>query len=379
MYAMMVVPSDFPNGDAGAVRDIAFAKMYQQLGYEVILVGAGKKDTCGSFQGVTFYSVYEEKKGIQGQLYRFIMYPQKYMAVIQSVINKKGSPGLIHINDIAARVIHRLHQYSVKRKIPMLHDSTEWYSPCEFKMGRLDKAYLLKDRLNKRVIQNPMKVIGISSYLTDHFSNRGLDALRIPVITDVVNTPTGKHGGSVIRLIYAGSPAGKDYVKESIQGFGLLTAEEQSKFEYHLYGIHRDQLKQLLGSDTLSEKIVAHGRVERTVVEQALLDSDFSVLLRPDRERYTKAGFPTKSVEAMAHGVAMLCNITSDLGLYLEHGSNAVVCSGYTPKDFARALRYTLTMDRERINTMKEKARETADRYFDYRLWAQSLGDFIRG
>ena len=35
MYVLMVVPSNFPNGDAGAVRDMAFAKIYQELGYEV--------------------------------------------------------------------------------------------------------------------------------------------------------------------------------------------------------------------------------------------------------------------------------------------------------------------------------------------------------
>ena len=35
MYVLMVVPSDFPNGDAGAVRDEAFALIYKELGYDV--------------------------------------------------------------------------------------------------------------------------------------------------------------------------------------------------------------------------------------------------------------------------------------------------------------------------------------------------------
>ena len=47
MYVLMVVPSNFPNGDAGAVRDMAFAKIYQELGYEVYLIGAGKTGKKG--------------------------------------------------------------------------------------------------------------------------------------------------------------------------------------------------------------------------------------------------------------------------------------------------------------------------------------------
>lgn len=45
-------------------------------------------------------------------------------------------------------------------------------------------------------------------------------------------------------------------------------------------------------------EIIAHGRVSREEVTQALSNSDFSILLRPSNERYTKAGFPTKSVDA---------------------------------------------------------------------------------
>jgi len=262
----------------------------------------------------------------------------------------------------------------------MIHDSTEWYSPCEFTHGKLDKAYILKDRLNRKVICSPIKVVGISSYLTKHFHERGLPAARIPVIMDVENTRVSDVTTSEkVRLIYAGSPAKKDLLREVVLGISGLTSKEQNRIELHVYGASIEQLKTAASVEAVPDCIKAYGRVPRSEVEHAMLESDFSILLRPAEERYTKAGFPTKSVEAMSHGVAMICNLTSDLGMYLEDGVNAVIARSHDEESFGAAIRRVLALDRKGINQIKKNARATAEKNFDYRKWVPALKRLIEG
>ena len=377
MYVLMVVPSNFPNGDAGAVRDMAFAKIYQELGYEVFLIGAGRGEKAGIYQEVHYYSLYKEVKSLTDHFIKFVSATRNYMQQINRIIDEIGTPSMIHINSIPEGVIGNLIKIAERRNIPILHDSTEWYSACEFSRGKLDKAYILKDRLNRIVIKKPIRVIGISSYLTDHFKSRGLKAVRIPVIMDVENTGTSINTDEKIKLIYAGSPAKKDYLKEIVLGVELLSEENQEKLELHILGATEDQIKGLTGLQVLPKCVKAYGRVPREKVEEVMLQMDFSVLLRPSEERYTKAGFPTKSVEAMSHGVAMICNLSSDLGMYLKDGENAVIVDGYDEKAFAQSLERVLLMNSAEIDVLKKNARQLTEDEFDYRNWVKKVYEFI--
>lgn len=377
MYVLMVVPSNFPNGDAGAVRDMAFAYIYQELGYEVYLIGAGRGDREGDFNGVHYYSLHKEANTTVDHIRRFLCLSKQYTDLIELVISKNGKPSVIHINSIPEKAINFLIRIAKKYDVPMIHDSTEWYSPCEFVHGRLDKAYILKDRLNKRIIRRPIKVIGISTYLTEHFVSRGLKSVRIPVIMDIKNTSISVNASEKIKLIYAGNPANKDYLKEIVLGASLLSRDLQDKLELHILGANEEQIMNLAGIKKLPDCIKAYGRVPREKVEDVMKSMDFSVLLRPSEERYTKAGFPTKSVEAMAHGVAMICNLSSDLGIYLKDGRNAILVKGYNEQSFSKSLEYVLTLNRKEIDNIKKEARRTADSNFDYRIWVPIVKDFI--
>lgn len=377
MYVMMVVPSNFPNGDAGAVRDMAFAKIYQELGYEIFLIGAGRREKEGTYQGVHYYSLYKEAESLFDHLKRFIDAKSAYMSIVNRLIKCNGLPSVIHVNDVSHGAIEQLRKIAEKNSIPMLHDSTEWYSPCEFSHGKLDKAYILKDRLNREVIRQPIRVIGISSYLTEHFKGRGLKAVRIPVIMDVKTAKTSVNEDEKIKLIYAGSPANKDYLKEIVLGVTLLSEDNQKQLELHILGANEDQIKGLTDLQILPDCIKAYGRVPREKVEEVMLGMDFSVLLRPSEERYAKAGFPTKSVEAMSHGVAMICNISSDLGMYLRDGKNAIIVDGYDEKVFSKSLERILFMSRADIDAIKHNARQLAEEEFDYRGWVDTVSDFI--
>lgn len=377
MYVLMLVPSNFPDGDAGAVRDMAFANIFMELGYDVFLIGAGKCNKEGIVNGIKYYSVYREAKTKLDHLKRFLFSKSTYMSFIKQIIIKNGFPSIIYINDVAHRLIKHLRKCAKKNNILMIHDSTEWYSACEFKYGVMDKQYILKNNLNRAVIKNPIKVIGISSYMTDYFKNRGINAVRIPVIMNVLNSKIAINNDSKIKLIYAGSPANKDYLKEIILGTTMLSEDNKQKIELHIVGVNELKIKEMTKLKSLPTCIKTYGWIPREMVEKVMLKMDFSVLLRPAKERYAKAGFPTKSVEAMSHGVSMLCNISSDLGMYLKDGENAIIISGCDEKSFLQGLERVLMLNRNQINSIKKNARQLAEREFDYRNWINTVSDFI--
>jgi glycosyltransferase involved in cell wall biosynthesis len=269
-------------------------------------------------------------------------------------------------------------RFARNHNITLIHDSVEWYSPCEFKHGKWDISYIVNNRLNTRVVRNPVKVIAISEFLKDHFVSRGIQTKRIPVIMDVKGARYESHRqDDVINLIYAGSPANKDYLKEIILAVQQLDDEEKQKLKLNIYGASEEQIINSLGVTQLDKCVIPHGRVAREVVKAALLESDFSLLLRPQNERYTKAGFPTKSVEAMSHGVAMICNLTSDLGMYLRDGENAIIVNDCSVDAMTEAIRKALKLDRASMDRIKRNARITAEINFDYRCWIDIVGELI--
>lgn len=378
MYVLMVVPSDFPEGDAGAVRDMAFAKMYRALGYQTILLGMGKQQKSGEFEGVQYYSLYQEKNNIWDHIVKYFGYKKRCVAYLQAIFQKYGMPSVIHMNDIPEGAIKYLVKLAKKKHITILHDSTEWYSSSEFSRGIWDKAYILKNRLNTTVIHSPIKVIAISQYLEEHFKSRGLSVIRIPVILDVKRALVANAvEKEKIQMIYAGSPGQKDYLREIVLAIKALTKEEQEKLKIHIFGVDEKQLKECCNIENVESCFSIYGRVSREMVLHEMLHMDFSLLLRPAGERYAKAGFPTKVVEAMSHGVAMICNMSSDLGLYLKDGENAICVSECSAESMVIALRKALAMRRDDIDKLKNNARCLAEKSFDYRCYLEEMRQII--
>lgn len=377
-YVLMISPNNFPNGDAGAVRDDCFAKIYQELGYQVIHIGMNPNIENIKYENTICYSIYKNNDGIFRKFKNSVTYRKRLKKICVKILENNGYPNLIHIYDIPKSGIEFARKLAIKNRIKIVHDSVEWYSPCEFKWGIFSYPYYLKNRTNTKLIRKPMNVYAISIYLENYYKNKELKTLRVPVLMDVMNTEIAVNRiDSKLSLIYAGSPANKDYLKEMVLAVESLSFDEKEKLKFNIYGATNEDIKIITGMNELSNCIEAHGRVSREEVKKALLNADFSPLLRPENERYTKAGFPTKSVEAMSHGVAMMCNLTSDLEMYLNDGENALIVDGCSAVAMTASIRRALHMNQDRIRSIKTEARKTAENNFDYRKWISSVQGMI--
>ena len=153
---------------------------------------------------------------------------------------------------------------------------------------------------------------------------------------------------------------------------------EKERLEFHVFGVNRTQIAHLCKRQVLDSCFQIYGRVPRNEVIRVLRDMDFSLLLRPADERYAKAGFPTKAVEAMSNGVVMMCNISSDLDLYLKDAANAIIVQDATPEALAEAVRRALALSREDIHHLKHAAKKMAIEKFDYQKYVDTMQHFIQ-
>lgn len=370
---LIVTTNSFPNGDAGAVRLGSFASIFQSLGYTPIVVGMG--ETTGfaekSCDGVRYYSLRYPSGSTFYRVLGRLFYKKHLKKVVKPFADQLDG---ILIDSGDPSTMSFVKKLAKKNGIMPIYDSVEWYSECEFKNGSRNVIYRYNNALNTKIIDNDYKVIAISSYLEEHFASRGIHVVRVPVIMDMQKIQIGdreKSNSDRIKIVYAGSIGTKDHIAEMVDGISYLGDSEREKLLFSVIGITREQYEEKYGKikDEVKDSVAFMGRVSRDVVLENLATADFSFLLRPSKERYTKAGFPTKVVEGLASGLPMLCNYSSDLELYLKDKENSIIINECSAEACAEALRRALTLTAEELYSLKLNARKTAEENFDWRLY----------
>ncbi len=376
---LMVSENKFPNGDAGSLRDLHFAKIYYELGYNVILICKNTECSCGEYETFTYLSTYKKADHIFKKALKYIGYKRQLQQIIKSIECKYGKPKIIHLYSAPVNGVLYLKKYSKKEGLQIIHDSVEWYSACEFSKGIFDKSYILKELLNRKLIDQPIKVIAISKYLENYFSAKGLPTLRIPVLMDKNNSNSDiVRGEEKIHIIYAGSPGNKDSLRDIISAYLNTSILSRCKLCLHVVGVSsqdliRNKIYTFEEVHLINECVKFYGRIPHSDVLQLLKKMDFSILVRPASERYTKAGFPTKSVEAMMNSVAMMCNLTSDLGMYLKHNENSFIIKDDAVNSIIDAFNDIAKLKDEDILKLRRAARLLAEEIFDYRLYKREI------
>ena len=384
-YFIFITGDKYPAMDAGATRTHSFVKICAELGYEPIVIGMGEYtgNTYQTFEGIKYYSLRLKNKDILSRLIGRMLFPYFAKKLIFNFQPRyvKG----IMLSSLSNRYfLAFIKKISLKYRIPVIYDSVEWYSPSEFKNGKNNSYFKANDNLNNHLIMPPLKVVAISRYLENHFVEKGVSVVRIPVILDVENiTHTVKSvDASVIKIVYAGSPGNKDRLYELIAAVSQLSSEEQKRLHIRIIGIDKDTFIKKWWSNeifSISQSIYFEGRQSREYVLKSLNNADFAFLLRPSEERYAKAGFPTKVAESLSCGTAMLCNYSSDLEMYLHDDENSIIISGCNIKDCLISLRKILNLSPDKIQDMKNCARITAEKNFNWKNHTETFNKLLTG
>lgn len=381
---LIVSYGKYPNGNAGAVRQHTFAKLYQACGFDVVVIGMGDSTDfqMKEYDGVKYISFRKDPNHTVNKALNWFLYGQRMKKFLRTC--GMEFTDILVIKTYFSSVLAWIKRYSKKRGINLFHDSVEWYSPEEFKLKGLDIAYIKNNRLNTREIDENFRVVAISQYLYNHFRSRNINTIKIPVIMDADSVSWEKNtAGDKLIVSYAGRIGKKDYIGNIIEGFLLLSEEEKAKIELRLMGANTQQVSQITGIsveqlERNKDMIRCMGRVPRPVVLETLQQTDFTVLIRDSSLRYAKAGFPTKVVESLMSGTPVICNLSSDLGEYLTDGENAVIVEDMKPESIVEALRRAIEIPAEKRKEMQKNARKTAEECFDYRRYIDAFKEWSK-
>ena len=369
----------FPAGCAGAIRHEKLAQMLLDLGHDVMVVGLGKFNDfkIESYRNIKYISLRYPSSSLLSKVKMRLRYWGELKKIIQHY-----APDRIIMDDLGPEVVMKLKRYSYTNRIMLIHDSVEWYSSAQFRMGILSPSYIRKNILNRFLIDKSCRVIAISQYLTKYYRSKDIQCVNIPIVAAEEDFILEKKLEERINFIYAGQAGKKDYLNIMLSAIALLTEEERSRFTFHIFGCTKEQIvsngtpKEVI--NLLESTVKIYGRVARETVLEMLKRSDFTLLMRSDKQRYAKAGFPTKLVESLSHATPMIANLTSDLGKYLIDGSNSFIVPQCTAQDLASILRKTLTLSFERRKHMCENAYQTAVDKFHYKYFLSDLENIIK-
>ena len=379
LKAVILTENNYPLGDAGAIRQHATAKIFEKIGYSVAVLAYGKStdNKMSSFDGIEYRSFRPKSNNkLVRAFYRIIVSTR----MVRSLKKDYKDVDVVLLADVQPATFKKVSRLYSRRKTVLIHDSVEWFSPEQFKNGEKSLSYRNRDRINTKLITDRWRIMAISSYLESHFSSI-CKTERIPVIMDVSNIEYNlKRFDSCPKKVfsYVGSPGKKDYLKNIIEGFEFLPQELRENAVLNVVGVNYQQLVDICEVspktlDAIKGCINILGRLPHEEAVRIVRESDYTLLFRDENLRYAKAGFPTKIVESLACGTPVVCNLSSDLAMYLTDEGNSIIAEGHSVQDVKNALERAIATSRDVMSKMRVNARATAENCFDYSNYTTQL------
>lgn len=379
-------PIKFPFGNASGNLLHSVAKAITEAGWHVLIVGIGEPrkqdrqpDNTYMIDGIQYDSIYKQNDTKIRKALKLLSGGNAF----KKTWIRNGVDNPYAIISYSSYFIgnYRIIDEFTKSPSKFIVYSVEWFIYKQFKMGRLSWKFI-NSELGMRLYKRSKNAIVISSLLEQQFEEKVQHIFRIPPIVDTQSIEyIPKSTGEQLKLFYAGRPITKDYLHTVIQGINQLNEDEQKRIIFNICGTDRRLLHSYLASkgvdlDNSPDTIVVHGYVPRETLIEMLGNSDFLPLLRPQL-RYANANFPSKVPEALAAGLPLLINYTTDFEMFIRDGYEGIIVEDCTPQAMAVALRKALALTEDELNAMRQAARTCAERNFDYRNYVEPLRAFL--
>ena len=369
----------YPAGDAGSLRQHKFSIMFRKLGHDVLVVGLGpangRQETV--HKGTKYISLRYGDTKIWNKVISHIYYWKNFKAILNEYC-----PDVILMDDLGLLRTIYLKHFCRRKQIRLIHDSVEWYSPEQFKHGKFSWRYIRKDLLNRFLIDRNCGVIAISSYLHNHFAEKGCTCVRIPIVISEEDMSSKKDlPDDKVVFTYAGQPGKKDYLHVMLDAFTLLPDELLRRVVFNIVGCTKEQMiaaginEEVL--EKLDKNLVIHGRVKHAEVLRILTETHFTLLMRSPVQRYAKAGFPTKVVESLSCSTPVICNLTSDLGDYLTDTVDSLIVTDCGAEPLKDCLEKAVTMPESQRREMCVQSELTARKYFMYHRYLGEVAELF--
>ncbi len=379
----------FPDGNAAAKLALNYARIFTALDYRVVFVGADDdSDTSVNVRKRTVqdYDVwtFERAHNFRGRLRRFFGIQN-----ILSVVSAYDDIKIIICYNFRSVPFLRVIAYCRKNGIKVISNTTEWYG----KTGRnvVFDFFRNIDTILRMYVANRHVdgLIVTSSFLRDFYGSANV--VVVPSLSESFSSKNAvepKGNREKVHLVYAGNPfCGDRRIKErsiikdrldKIISYLYKVFIEGYDFQFHIYGVTREQYLRALPEDQYMldalKGVYFHGFVKGDAVYSAILNADFTVLVR-DVNRVTLAGFPTKIAESINLGIPVLTTKIGDMDKYVTENKTGFFFDTDDDDYNISVLRRVLAMDYDEIDAMKRYCREST--VFRGESWLPPFAEFF--
>lgn len=386
---------ELPDGNAAAHRVLTNAKIFRELGFQVVLIGTRKGQAHDVEEricdGFVTYSLKYPASAIKW-LERYFGVGQ-YEKILQG-IGRDGLRAIVLYNE-KSFLQYRLRAWAKKRGVRIIADVTEWHAHSGWGPASLFKK--LDVALRMRVFSKLADgLITTSSYISNYYSSRGVLKARI------VELPTlfdGERAATIVRkdrptrrdgqlaLIYAGTPfnvkrvrsgALKERLDRTIDVFLHIKAARPGTM-LSIFGVTREEFLRHYPDyrstiDACGSSLRFYGLVPNRTVLREIAGSDFTIFFR-DENRVTLSGFPTKFSESITYGTPVITNRSPGIEKYAVPGENCLLVDPDDAVGLRQIVDFVATLDSSAIANLKHTCLES--KQFDYRAYTRAVGRFL--
>ena len=379
-----------PTSSAGACRTLYLAEMFAKLGYAPIISSFTfeKELFLSKYGNVYLFPYATQPKTVKEKINLFLNSKKEIRNILSAFSQSKPEIVVIY-SVLSIPAIKTIKKYCFSNNVKLIFDVVESQVISQQSFNSLFTYYLPQKYINSIAIDKHCSVISISTYLDEVYVKKGVSSIVIPFVSDTRNTPDCSKIVNELKvfnnaryILYAGNPFNKrDLLSPLFSAIQQLEVSERSKIRVIIAGVECDQLLKREGiskDDLLSttENILILGRVPHHVIESLYRICDFSILIKPLKKKFSKAGFPTKVSESMAHGVPSICNISSDLQKYLTD-QNSIIINGDKTKDVCDTLKKVICLNKNELISMRKAARDTSLNKLDINTFLEDLRVFL--
>jgi glycosyltransferase involved in cell wall biosynthesis len=387
MKACIVSLARFPNKDAAAVRFLTFSAILQKQSFDITLLGIGdtKYKTPIDYYGYKMVSLRSNsRKDVFSKIISHLFLQQKVLNYVRKYCSDFDL-FIVDVSLFSKRTIRFFNTLQSNKHCKVIYDAVEFPSPSEKSFGLSFQTYQRLLSFYSSFKSDDGSAIAISTYLHRFFDSKGISNIVVPAITmasqfDVsLYRPRSVCGKTT--FIYCGHPGKKDLVGSLIDAALQLSIDYRSKALFIFIGFDENFAKKCSRLFRCSANDVSCFRfipfVQHDNINSYYSTSDFSMLLRPGNARYAAAGFPTKVTESLSFGVPIITNLTSDLGLYLRHGDNALEIKDDSLDSVTKSFELAISLSNEKLIEMHKSALQTQKTQLSDSAYSSKLIAFI--
>ena len=274
----------------------------------------------------------------------------------------------------------KMLKLSKKEGFKLVIETTEWRNPKDYR-GIISRVINTEKDLQKKYIDKKVgNVIAISKYLYQHYLEQNCNTILLPPIFPEADKKKlireNSDNRKVLKIVYAGALASKDYIDTLLQAIIRLNADEV-RVIIDIIGPEKIQVQKLVGNIELEQYgIYCHGRLSHDKTLSIVEKADLSVLLRMNK-RYAKAGVSTKFCEAMMLGVPSICTSVGGTDLFIKDKYNGFLVSDNDLNTLETTLLSIINLPREKIEEIKNNALRTANELFTRDKYIEKFNDFL--